>query len=118
METPGATDGRDGASSIPRQCPSTRYQPQPAQVRSAILGKSRKQALSRSTITHQQTNGLFVGCEKMDHKQPVHARDRGTTQVTSRSYHIKAPEDDMKYGLLWLLGVPIPILIIGYLLFH
>jgi len=24
----------------------------------------------------------------------------------------------MKYGLLWLLGVPIPLLIIGYLLFH
>jgi hypothetical protein len=23
----------------------------------------------------------------------------------------------MKYGLLWLLGVPIPLLIIGYLLF-
>jgi len=24
----------------------------------------------------------------------------------------------MKYGLLWLLGVPIPVLIIGYLIFH
>jgi hypothetical protein len=24
----------------------------------------------------------------------------------------------MKYGLLWLLGVPIPVLIIIYLLFH
>jgi len=27
-------------------------------------------------------------------------------------------EDDMKYGLLWLLGVPIPILIVIYFLFH
>jgi hypothetical protein len=34
------------------------------------------------------------------------------------SYHIKVPEDDMKYGLLWLLGVPVAISIIGYLLFH
>jgi len=24
----------------------------------------------------------------------------------------------MKYGLLWLLGVPLPVLIIGYLIFH
>lgn len=24
----------------------------------------------------------------------------------------------MKYALLWLLGVPIPVLIIGYLIFH
>lgn len=24
----------------------------------------------------------------------------------------------MKYGLLWLLGVPIPVLIVLYLLFH
>ena len=24
----------------------------------------------------------------------------------------------MKYGILWLLGVPLPILIIGYLIFH
>lgn len=24
----------------------------------------------------------------------------------------------MKYGLLWLLGVPIPVLIIIYLMFH
>jgi hypothetical protein len=24
----------------------------------------------------------------------------------------------MKYGLLWLIGVPIPILIIAFLLFH
>jgi hypothetical protein len=24
----------------------------------------------------------------------------------------------MKYGLLWLLGVPIPLLIIGFLIFH
>jgi len=24
----------------------------------------------------------------------------------------------MKYGLLWLLGIPIPLLIIGFLLFH
>jgi len=24
----------------------------------------------------------------------------------------------MKYGLLWLLGVPIPVLIIVYLMFH
>lgn len=27
-------------------------------------------------------------------------------------------EDAMKYGLLWLLGVPIPVLIVLYLLFH
>jgi hypothetical protein len=27
-------------------------------------------------------------------------------------------EISMKYGLLWLLGVPIPILIIAWLLFH
>jgi hypothetical protein len=27
-------------------------------------------------------------------------------------------EATMKYGLLWLLGVPIPILIVGYLIFH
>ena len=26
-------------------------------------------------------------------------------------------EEDMKYGLLWLLGVPIPILILLYFLF-
>jgi hypothetical protein len=24
----------------------------------------------------------------------------------------------MKYALLWFLGVPIPVLIIGYLIFH
>jgi len=24
----------------------------------------------------------------------------------------------MKYGILWLLGIPLPILIIGYLIFH
>jgi hypothetical protein len=24
----------------------------------------------------------------------------------------------MKYGLLWLLGIPIPVLIVVYLLFH
>jgi len=24
----------------------------------------------------------------------------------------------MKYGILWLIGVPIPVLIIGYLIFH
>jgi len=29
-----------------------------------------------------------------------------------------AEGDEMKYGLLWLLGVPIPVLIIGYLLFN
>jgi hypothetical protein len=28
------------------------------------------------------------------------------------------PEDFMKYGLLWLLGVPIPVLIVIYLMFH
>ncbi|HSY20649.1 MAG TPA: hypothetical protein VK841_00950 [Polyangiaceae bacterium] len=28
------------------------------------------------------------------------------------------PEDFMKYGLLWLLGVPIPVLIVLYLMFH
>jgi len=27
-------------------------------------------------------------------------------------------ENTMKYALLWLLGVPIPILIIGFLIFH
>ena len=27
-------------------------------------------------------------------------------------------EDGMKYGVLWLLGVPIPVLIVLYLLFH
>jgi len=27
-------------------------------------------------------------------------------------------EDRMKYGLLWLLGVPIPVLIVVYLLFN
>jgi hypothetical protein len=26
--------------------------------------------------------------------------------------------DAMKYGLLWLLGVPIPVLIVLYFLFH
>jgi hypothetical protein len=29
-----------------------------------------------------------------------------------------APEGAMKYGLLWLIGVPIPVLIVIYLLFH
>jgi hypothetical protein len=29
-----------------------------------------------------------------------------------------ASEGAMKYGLLWLLGVPIPVLIVLYLLFH
>jgi len=27
-------------------------------------------------------------------------------------------KETMKYGLLWLLGVPIPFLIVGYLIFH
>ncbi len=27
-------------------------------------------------------------------------------------------DEDMKYGLLWLLGVPIPVLIVLYLLFN
>jgi hypothetical protein len=27
-------------------------------------------------------------------------------------------EDPMKYGLGWLLGIPIPILIVVYLLYH
>lgn len=27
-------------------------------------------------------------------------------------------EDRMKYGLLWLLGVPVPVLIVIYFLFH
>jgi len=29
-----------------------------------------------------------------------------------------ASEGAMKYGLLWLLGVPIPVLIVLYFLFH
>jgi hypothetical protein len=29
-----------------------------------------------------------------------------------------ALEGAMKYGLLWLLGVPIPVLIVLYFLFH
>lgn len=27
-------------------------------------------------------------------------------------------ENTMKYGLLWLLGIPVPILIIAYLIWH
>jgi hypothetical protein len=27
-------------------------------------------------------------------------------------------EGSMKYGLLWLVGVPIPVLVVLYLLFH
>jgi hypothetical protein len=30
----------------------------------------------------------------------------------------QARENPMKYGLLWLLGVPIPVLIVVWLLFH
>jgi hypothetical protein len=25
---------------------------------------------------------------------------------------------DMKYGLLWLIGIPIPVLVVLYLVFH
>jgi hypothetical protein len=41
--------------------------------------------------------------------------------VTSNLYvsHFPATRDSsMKYGLLWLLGVPIPVLIVIYLMFH
>jgi hypothetical protein len=27
-------------------------------------------------------------------------------------------EDEMRYALLWLIGVPIPVLLVLYLLFH
>jgi len=27
-------------------------------------------------------------------------------------------EDTMRYALLWLVGVPIPVLVVLYLLFH
>jgi hypothetical protein len=27
-------------------------------------------------------------------------------------------EDEMRYALLWLIGVPIPVLVVLYLLFH
>jgi hypothetical protein len=27
-------------------------------------------------------------------------------------------EDQMRYALLWLLGIPVPVLIVLYLLFH
>jgi hypothetical protein len=26
--------------------------------------------------------------------------------------------NEMKYGLLWLIGIPIPILIVAFLIFH
>jgi hypothetical protein len=40
--------------------------------------------------------------------------------VTSSSYvtHFSDEGLFMKYGLLWLLGVPIPVLIVIYLMFH
>jgi hypothetical protein len=31
---------------------------------------------------------------------------------------VTTQEDEMKYGLLWLIGVPIPVLIVLFLLFH
>ncbi len=36
----------------------------------------------------------------------------------TRSVEIQQTEIPMRYGLLWLLGVPIPILIVMWLLFH
>jgi hypothetical protein len=60
----------------------------------------------RASFRGDGTQGAF---ESMT----VHIRARATRE-SSRGER----EASMKYGLLWLLGVPIPVLIIVYLMFH
>jgi hypothetical protein len=39
-------------------------------------------------------------------------------QIAGRRQPASCEGDIMRYALLWLLGVPIPLLIVVYLLFH
>jgi hypothetical protein len=49
----------------------------------------------------------------------VPAASSGRAAKARRESHRESPwETRMKYALLWLLGVPIPVLIILYLLFR
>jgi len=52
-----------------------------------------------------------------DTRGNAHAHLAPRVHQTRESSH-REREVSMKYGLLWLLGVPIPVLIIVYLLFH
>jgi hypothetical protein len=45
-------------------------------------------------------------------------RDGNFTSGPVRRQPASSEGDIMRYALLWLLGVPIPILIVIYLLFH
>jgi hypothetical protein len=54
-----------------------------------------------------------VACRVLLTRSPVHVRAR---EIRESSHGER--EASMKYGLLWLLGVPIPVLIIVYLMFH
>jgi hypothetical protein len=41
-----------------------------------------------------------------------------TALLESGRHHAEPSEDSMKYGFAWLLGIPIPILVVVYLVYH
>jgi hypothetical protein len=53
----------------------------------------------------------------METRKTITYRSRGAGRSPALQTNISGG-NEMKYGLLWLIGIPIPILIIAFLIFH
>jgi hypothetical protein len=56
------------------------------------------------------------GCQQRGAKQNEISAELPALFAALRLHQMQ--EDTMRYALLWLVGVPIPVLVVLYLLFH